>query len=73
MSAPIPLRRDFDASQLRGLARRRKTALRLVGFWRSPRFTMARRALRRRRSAVSGFRSSGIGCCTSTSAALTVC
>src|SRR5512139_3417649 len=24
MSAPIPLRRDFDASQLRGLARRTK-------------------------------------------------
>jgi hypothetical protein len=24
MSAPIPLRRDFDASQLRGLARRSK-------------------------------------------------
>ena len=48
MSAPIPLRRDFGASQLRGLAKKTKTALRPVGFWRSPQFMMARRVLRRR-------------------------
>ena len=48
MSAPIPLRRDFGASQLRGLAKKTKDGLRPVGFWRSPQFMMARRALRRR-------------------------
>ena len=48
MSAPIPLRRDFGASHLRGLAKKTKTALRPVGFWRSPQFMMARRVLRRR-------------------------
>ena len=71
MSAPIPLRRDFDAPQLRRLAKKRKTALRPVGFlrWRRSR---VRRAPRPRKSAVSGFRSSGTGYCTSTSAALTV-
>ena len=48
MSAPIPLRRDFGASQLRGLAKKTKDgpqARRLLG---SPQFMMARRALRRR-------------------------
>ena len=49
MSAPIPLRRDFGASQLRGLAKKTKDGvLRPVGFWRSPQFMMARRVLRRR-------------------------
>ena len=73
MSAPIPLRQDFGACQLRGVAKKTKDGLRPVGFWRSRRFMMARHVLRRRRLAVSGFRSSEIGCCTSTSGALTVC
>ena len=48
MSAPIPLRRDFGASQLRGLGEiiiKTKTALRPVGFWRSPHSMIARRGL----------------------------
>jgi hypothetical protein len=32
MSAPTPLRQDFDASQLRGLARKTKDGHRLAGF-----------------------------------------
>ena len=73
MSAPIPLRRDFDASQLRGLAKKTKDGPRPVGFWLLRRSMTAQRAPRRRRSAGSGFRSSGTGCCGSTRAALTVC
>ena len=70
MSAPIPLRRDFGASQLRGLAKKTKDG------------PQARRLLAlaaiydgatRTEAAMSGFRSSEIGCCTSTSGALTVC
>src|SRR5215470_16089448 len=32
MSAPTPLRQDFDAPQVRGLARKTKTGLRIAGF-----------------------------------------
>ena len=55
MSAPIPLRRDFGASHLRGRRGRRKTAPRPVGFWLLQRSMTARRAPRRRRSAGSVF------------------
>ena len=66
MSAPIPLRQDFEASQLRGLAKRpreAKMALKPGGFWHLRRSMTVRRAPRRPRSAVSGFKSSGTGCC----------
>ena len=72
MSAPIPLRQDFEASQLRGLAKKSKDgpqARRLLHLRRS---MTVRRAPRRPRSAVSGFRSSGTGCCASTLADLTL-
>jgi hypothetical protein len=73
MSVPIPLRVDFDAVQLRGLARktkdgpqaRRLLALAAIYDGATPR--------RRRRSAASGFRSFGIGCCGSTHAVRTAC
>ena len=73
MSAPISLRRDFDASQLRSLAKKTKDgpqARRLLAL--AAIYDTVRRAPRRRKSAASGFRSSGTGYCTSTSAALTV-
>src|SRR5215469_2888899 len=69
ISAPTPLRQDFDAPQVRGLARKTKDG------------PQARRLLAlaaiydgatRPRSAVSDFRSSGTGCCASTPAVLTV-
>ena len=72
MSAPIPLRRDFDASQLRSLAKKTKDGPQARRFLRWRRSMTVRRAPRRRKSAASGFRSSGTGYCTSTSAALTV-
>ena len=65
--AGILMRHSFAVWQ-----ERPKTDLRLAGFWHSQRSTMGQHALRRRRSAVSGFRSSGIGCCASTPAVLTV-
>ena len=46
MSAPIPLRRDFGASHLRGLAKKTKSAPRPVGFWLLQRSMTARRAPR---------------------------
>ena len=61
MSAPIPLRQDFDASQLRGLAKKTKDgpqARRLLAL--RPSMTV-QCAPRRRRSAGSAFRSSGTG------------
>jgi len=69
MSAPIPLRQDFDVSQLRSLARRTKDG------------PQARRLLAlaaiydgatRTEAAASGFRSSGTGYCASTLAGLTL-
>src|ERR1700751_3805449 len=68
MSAPTPLRQDFDGSQVRGLARKTKDGPQA----RSRLSTMGQRAPRRPRSAVSDFRSSGTGCCASTPAVLTV-
>ena len=72
MSAPIPLRRDFGASQLRGLAKKTKTApgpsaLALAAIYDG--------ATRTEAAMIGGvgLRSSEIGCCTSTSGALTVC
>ena len=72
MSAPIPLRRDFDASQLRSLARRTNNGpqarrlLALAAIYDGATRTEAAR------SAASGFRSSGTGCCASTLAGLTL-
>src|SRR5205807_6580135 len=72
MSAPTPLREDFDASQLRGLARKTKDGpqarrlLALAAIYDGATRTEAPR------SAVSDFRSSGTGCCASTPAVLTV-
>src|SRR5215831_18140583 len=48
------------------------TVLRPGGFWRLRRSMTVRRAPRRPRSAASGFRSSGTGCCASTLAGLTL-
>jgi hypothetical protein len=65
MAAPIPLRGDFDASQLRGLARKTKDgpqARRLLALAAIYDMTV-QRATRGRRSVASDFRSSGIGCC----------
>ena len=61
MSAPIPLRQDFDASQLRGLERIRKTALKPGGFW-PLRLSMTVQCVPRQpRSAASVCRLSGTG------------
>ena len=71
MSAPIPLRRDFDAPQLRRLAKKTKGGpqarrlLALAAIYDGAARTEAAKI------AASGFRSSGTGYCTSTSAALT--
>ena len=67
-SAPIPLRRDFDAPQLRSLAKSGPQARRLLAL--AAIYDGAART-EQRKSAASGFRSSGTGYCTSTSAALT--
>ena len=72
MSAPIPLRRDFDASQLRSLAKKTKDGPQARRLLALAAIYDGERAPRRRKSAASGFRSSGTGYCTSTSAALTV-
>ena len=52
--------------------RKAKMALKPGGFWHLRRSMTVRRAPRRPRSAVSGFRSSGTGCCASTLADLTL-
>jgi putative transposase len=70
MSAPIPLRQDFDAPQLRGLARRSKDgpqARRLLAL-----AAIYDGATRNEAARASGFRSSGTGCCASTLAGLTL-
>ena len=72
MSAPIPLRRDFDASQLRSLARRTNNgpqARRLLAL--AAIYDGATRTEAAKIDA-SGFRSSGTGCCASTLAGLTL-
>ena len=73
MSAPIPLRRDFDASQLRSLARRTnddgpqaRRLLALAAIYDGATRTEAAKI------GASGFRSSGTGCCASTLAGLTL-
>ena len=58
MSVPIPLRVDFEAVQLRGLARKTKEGPQAGGFWLLRRFMTVRSARRQRRSAGSGFNSS---------------
>lgn len=72
MLAPIPLRRDFDGSQLRALARKTKDgpeAQRLLAL-----ATIYGGATRTEaaKTAGSAFRSSGTGCCASTREGLTV-
>ena len=72
MSPPIPLRRDFDASQLRSLAKKTKDgpqARRLLAL--AATYVGAARTEAAKIGGV-GFRSSGTGYCTATSAALTV-
>ena len=72
MSAPIPLRRDFDASQLRSLARRTNNGpqarrlLALAAIYDGATRTEAAKI------GGSGFGSSGTGCCASTLAGLTL-
>ena len=72
MSVPIPLRVDFEAVQLRGLARKTKDGpqarrlLALAAIYDGATRTEAAKA-------GSGFRSSGIGCCGSTHAVRTAC
>ena len=71
MSAPIPLRRDFDAPQLRSLAKKTKDgpqARRLLAL--AAIYDDASRTEAAKIGGV-GFSSSGTGYCTSTSAALT--
>ena len=73
MSAPIPLRQDFEASQLRGLAKRSKDgpqARRLLAL--AAIYDGATRTEAAEDSAVSGCGSSGTGCCASTLADLTL-
>ena len=66
----VLVRGDFEH---RGCWRRKRRMVRRIGgFWRLLRSTTARRGQKRRRSAVSGFRSSGTGCCVSTHGAPTV-
>src|SRR5437016_3419321 len=72
MSAPTPLRQDFDASQLRGLARKTKDGPQARRLLALAAIYDGATAPRRPRSAVSDFRSSGTGCCASTPAVLTV-
>ena len=48
MSAPIPLRRDFGASQLRGLAKKTKDGPQARRLLALAQFMTARRVLRRR-------------------------
>ena len=48
---PIPLRPDFDATRLRGLAREARMPSRFTVYQHSRRFTMERRVQRQRRSA----------------------
>ena len=64
MSAPTPLRQDFDASQLRGLARKTKNgpqARRLLAL-----AAIYDGATRTEAAKIGDFRSSGTGCCAST-------
>ena len=72
MSAPIPLRQDFDASQLRGLAKKTKDgpqARRLLALAAIYDGAMRTEAAK---SAGSAFRSSVTGCYASTHEGLTV-
>src|SRR5215831_16391656 len=72
MSAPTPLRQDFDASQLRGLARKTKDgpqARRLLAL--AAIYDGATRTEAAKIGGV-GLRSSGTGRCASTPAVLTV-
>ena len=73
MAAPIPLRGDFDASQLRVLARKSKDgpqARRLLAL-----AAIYEGATRSEAAEMAGlaFRSSATGCCASTRGVLTVC
>lgn len=73
MSAPIPLRLDFDASQLRGLARKTKDgpqARRLLAL--AAIYDGATRTDAAKIGGV-GVQSSGIGFCASTRAVLMAC
>src|SRR4029077_17156010 len=72
MSAPTPLRQDFDAPQVRGLARKTKDGPQARRLLALAAIYDGQRAPRRPRSAVLDFRSSGTGCCASTPAVLTV-
>src|SRR5215831_4202531 len=73
MSAPTPLRQDFDAPQVRGLARKTKDgpqARRLLAL--AAIYDGATRTEAAKIGGVSDFRLSGTGCCASTPAVLTV-
>ena len=76
MSAPIPLRRDFGASQLRGLAKKTKDgpqARRLLALAATYDGATRTEAAMIGGAGLQIIRSSEIGCCTSTSGSLTVC
>jgi hypothetical protein len=67
MAAPVPLRTDFDATQLRALAKQSRDADQTrtpSGVGRD--LLMEPPAPRRPRSAASHSRSCGTGCCAST-------
>ena len=59
MSVPIPLRQDFSAVRLRGLAKKTKDSPQARRLLILPRSTTVRPAPRRPRSAASVYRSSG--------------
>jgi hypothetical protein len=66
MSTPVPLRSDFDASQLHKLVRDRAIPIRPDVFWRLRRFTPAARARTRPGLAALDCRSCAIGFFAST-------
>ena len=68
---PIPLRADFDATQVRALARTARMRRRCGDCWHWRRSTMARAALRRPGSAALRCRSCATGLSSSTCTALT--
>ena len=73
MSVPIPLRVDFEAVQLRGLARKTKDGPQARRFLALAAIYDGAKRTGQRRSAGSGFKSSGIGYCGSTHAVRTAC
>ena len=73
MAAPIPLRSDFDACQLRVLARKSKDGPQARRLLALAAIYEGRHGPMRPKLAGLAFRSSATGCCASTRVVLTVC